>query len=325
MRFRIAAIAVVVLTQNLGTPAHAVRPVCDVPSPALGQAVTCTQQGTGFPVAVPSGALTMVATVKGAGGGGGGAAGSGIAGAGSNGAKVVATITVAGLTSISVTVGLGGPKGTGDPLTSGQDGGASIISSGAGSLITAGAGKGGGSAAHCGSGLPGSAATGSSSIADNTVIDAAGGSAGGAAGSPGAYGTSSDGTPGSDGWVTFTFYGVGASGGDSGPSPSTPASRSITWGGRGSGSASSALTEGTWENTPSASEWTLPGHVLLGWATDPAFPVAIAERSTGAYDGVIDGRRMIFIPAGKPTFVSGDAALHAIWAPEQRAQLIGRC
>ena len=139
-------------------------------------------------------------------------------------------------------------------------------------------------------------------------------------------GTSSavSGLDGRDGSVTYTFYGVNT------PSPgatevAAPAARTFAWRGQGSGSTNGAFTEGTWQNTPSASEWTLPGHVLLGWATDPQFPVSIAQQARGAYDGVIDGRRMIFIPAGQPTFVSGDASLHAIWAPSSRATLIGRC
>ena len=77
-------------------------------------------------------------------------------------------------------------------------------------------------------------------------------------------------------------------------------------------------SQGTWATLPSAAECTRVGQTLLGWASTSDFPVAIAKRQVdagwGAYDGPIDGRRMIFIPAGRPTLISGDCALHAIWS-----------
>jgi hypothetical protein len=35
-------------------------------------------------------------------------------------------------------------------------------------------------------------------------------------------------------------------------------------------------------------------------------------------DETVDGTRMIFIPAGLPTLLSGDNTLHAIWGPAAR-------
>lgn len=77
---------------------------------------------------------------------------------------------------------------------------------------------------------------------------------------------------------------------------------------------------------PSADECTQtgpkanPSAKLLGWATDPNFPVAIAQRQVnngwGAYetfneDGQLTG---VFIPAGGATFVSGSNNLYPIWS-----------
>ena len=83
---------------------------------------------------------------------------------------------------------------------------------------------------------------------------------------------------------------------------------------------------GEWMTLPSADECTQtgpkadPSAKLLGWATDPNFPVAIAQRQVnngwGAYetfneDGQLTG---VFIPAGGATFVSGSNNLYPIWS-----------
>lgn len=56
---------------------------------------------------------------------------------------------------------------------------------------------------------------------------------------------------------------------------------------------------------------------LMGWSTTPDFPVEIARNQVamgwGTYDGPINGQRMVFIPAGGSTLVSGDNTLHPIW------------
>lgn len=324
MRIALAASSLLLLVPMAAPAANAVSPgSCTTTTPALGVEVTCSAALNSLAITVPTGAETMTATVLGGGGGGGGAQATGLGGAGSNGAKVVATVIVTGLTAISVTVGAGGDGGSGATYASGDPGGASTISSGPGPLINAGGGNGGaGSNNQCSTASSGAPATGSSSVAGDAVIEAAGGGAGGAGAIAGGNPTS--GGRGSAGSVRFTFYGPGTASPNA-TVAAAPAVRSFAWRGQGSGSTSGTFTEGTWQTTPSASEWTLPGHVLLGWATDPQFPVSIAQQARGAYDGVIDGRRMIFIPAGKPTFVSGDASLHAIWAPISRVTLIGRC
>lgn len=78
---------------------------------------------------------------------------------------------------------------------------------------------------------------------------------------------------------------------------------------------------GEWLTLPAAGDCTSttrPTAKLLGWSTSAKFPVALAQsqidKGWGAIDDVFDGIRMIFIPAGKATFVSGGNSLHPIWA-----------
>lgn len=87
-------------------------------------------------------------------------------------------------------------------------------------------------------------------------------------------------------------------------------------------SPKASAISGTWLSLPGARDCTASATrqsaSLLGWSTSPLFPVARAKIQTengwGAFDGPIDGVRMIFIPAGKATFVSGDNTLYGIWA-----------
>jgi len=81
---------------------------------------------------------------------------------------------------------------------------------------------------------------------------------------------------------------------------------------------------GSWLTLPSASECSQsgpnakPGARLLGWATSASFPVAQAQaqidKRWGVIDEVIGGTRMIFIPAGMPTFISSSNNLFPIWS-----------
>lgn len=81
---------------------------------------------------------------------------------------------------------------------------------------------------------------------------------------------------------------------------------------------------GSWLTLPSADQCTQsgpsakPGAKLLGWATNASFPIARAQaqidKKWGVIDEVIDGTRMIFIPAGMATFVSGSNNLFPIWS-----------
>jgi hypothetical protein len=80
---------------------------------------------------------------------------------------------------------------------------------------------------------------------------------------------------------------------------------------------------GGWLNLPSANDCTPPaamaGATLLGWATTPDFPVAIAQRQVnngwGAYESFNEGGQItaVFIPAGRAIFLSGANNLYAIW------------
>ena len=87
-----------------------------------------------------------------------------------------------------------------------------------------------------------------------------------------------------------------------------------------SGSAAKGFV-GSWLTLPSAGDCTSttkPDAKLLGWSTHANFPVERAQsqvnKGWGAIDEVINGVRMIFIPAGQATFISGPNSLHPIWA-----------
>lgn len=78
---------------------------------------------------------------------------------------------------------------------------------------------------------------------------------------------------------------------------------------------------GAWLTLPGDDECssvTNPDANLLGWSTSANFPVELAQsqvdKGWGAIDDTFDGVRMIFIPAGQATFVSGPNSLHPIWA-----------
>lgn len=81
--------------------------------------------------------------------------------------------------------------------------------------------------------------------------------------------------------------------------------------------SATAGSEGTWQQLPKATECSKAGSTLLGWATSAAFPVGRAKEQVakgwGAIDEVIDGVRMIFIPAGGYTLITGENSLYAIW------------
>lgn len=86
------------------------------------------------------------------------------------------------------------------------------------------------------------------------------------------------------------------------------------------GSAATGVM-GEWLFLPAAddcSSTTNPDAKLLGWSTSANFPVQRAQSQVdnrwGAIDEVFDGVRMIFIPAGQATFVSGPNSLYPIWA-----------
>ena len=81
---------------------------------------------------------------------------------------------------------------------------------------------------------------------------------------------------------------------------------------------------GSWLTLPSADQCSQsgptakPGAKLLGWSTSATFPIARAQaqidKKWGAIDEVIDGVRMIFIPAGQAVFISGSNNLFPIWS-----------
>lgn len=81
---------------------------------------------------------------------------------------------------------------------------------------------------------------------------------------------------------------------------------------------------GSWLQLPAADACSQsgpnanPNAKLLGWATDPIFPVAVAKEIVDLKYGPIDdyfyGMRMIFIPAGGWTYISSSNNLYPIWS-----------
>jgi len=122
--------------------------------------------------------------------------------------------------------------------------------------------------------------------------------------------------------------GGGGGGGSSSSSSSTPVTETLSLSTAASGATCSGGNptgySGAWLTLPSADKCTQsgpnakPGAKLLGWATSASFPVARAQaqvdKKWGVIDEVIDGTRMIFIPGGMATFVSGSNNLFPIWS-----------
>jgi len=88
--------------------------------------------------------------------------------------------------------------------------------------------------------------------------------------------------------------------------------------------SSESGSAGTWVNVPAANDCappaSKPNATLLGWATSPDFPVAIAQRQVdngwGAYETFNDAGQLtgVFIPAGGATLVSAPGKLYAVWS-----------
>ena len=119
-----------------------------------------------------------------------------------------------------------------------------------------------------------------------------------------------------------------SSGGSSSSSSSTPAVETLSLSVAASGATCTGGNPtgyaGSWLTLPSADQCTQsgptakPGAKLLGWATSSSFPIARAQaqidKKWGVIDESINGVRMIFIPAGMATFVSGSNNLFPIWS-----------
>ena len=127
--------------------------------------------------------------------------------------------------------------------------------------------------------------------------------------------------------VAWTVTGGGGGGGSSSSSAAAPLetlSLSVAASGATCTGGNPAGYSGSWLTLPSADQCTQsgptakPGAKLLGWATSASFPIARAQAQIDKKWGVIDeeigGVRMIFIPAGMATFVSGSNNLFPIWS-----------
>ena len=128
--------------------------------------------------------------------------------------------------------------------------------------------------------------------------------------------------------LNFTVDGGGGGGGEtSSESTAQPATVALlinTVDGSTCRQSSESGFAGTWVKLPSANDCTAPssraGSKLLGWATNPNFPVDIAQRQVtngwGAYETYNNEGQLtaVFIPAGGSTYLSGDGNLFAIWS-----------
>lgn len=274
-----------------------------------------------------------------AGGGGGGAAvyDSYIGGSGSS------ANTAAGGNGVGRNASGGeGADGTG----SGGDGGVGIIGNGSAgsSWSVGGAVNGGGGAGNAG-GDGGDGYGGGGGGANDNISNFGGGGAGGsyvdtqyligsatfasatgANGAAGQGGTSAaqPGATGGVGYVSIRFY--------IGPvmAASSPAARAVNLDfslpeGVACNFNSVEASLGSWVELPSASDCTITPRdggedpSLLGWATQEAFPVDIAQRQVdngwGAYETFSDDGQLtgVFIPAGGYTTVTNDTNLYPIW------------
>jgi hypothetical protein len=182
-----------------------------------GDTVTCTFGFTGTPTTwtVPAGVTSAALTLYG-GSGGAGSTNVGVGGPGGAGAEVTGTVSLAGVSTLTINVaavggnepsGTGGYGGGGESGFGGQygggGGGATTVSDSTGTLLVAGGGGGGGmgsfdlmSAGGAGgnadqAGQPGQTATDQGATLDGGGAGGAGTQTTGGAGGPGGSGTSS--------------------------------------------------------------------------------------------------------------------------------------
>lgn len=293
--------------------------------------------GGGGLTSVYNGSTAQV--IAGGGGGGGGwadsAGGNGAAAntaAGGDGQIVTGSPDSAGKGGAGGAGGAGGTGASASPQSSGNPGGA--VNGGAGQDAGFGSGSSGG--------------TGSTGGASQDGTGSAGGGAGYGGGGGGAWvgGVNSGGGAGGSYAVGSAAYAPGTNGGlahsaggdgrvtinttCSGSPSSTPVATTealhLATGPAGAtctGGNPSGLS-GSWLTLPSADQCkpsgtaVKAGATLLGWSTSASFPVASAQaqvdKSWGAIDETIGGVRMIFIPAGMATFVSGSNTLYPVWS-----------
>ena len=199
----------------------------------------------------------------------------------------------------------------------GGNGGAGIASRISGTLRYY-AGGGGGGSGRVGTPTSGGSGVGGSGLrADNGsgTVFATDGAANTGSGGGGGTKVSNDSGAGGSGVVIVRIGGAA----DPVPAEAPAATWSLGLNADGGVCSESATVgaEGTWQQLPKATACSKAGVTLLGWATSPAFPVGRAKEQVakgwGAIDEVIEGVRMIFIPAGGYTFITGENSLYAIW------------
>lgn len=140
--------------------------------------------------------------------------------------------------------------------------------------------------------------------------------------------TTAAGSPCGNESITLSFNSGGGGGGSSSSAASAPVLETLTLevstGNTSCSGGSPTGYTGSWLQLPAADACSRSGPnanpkaMLLGWATDPIFPVSVAQQIVdlkyGPIDGDFYGKRMIFIPAGGWTYVSSSNTLYPIWS-----------
>lgn len=126
----------------------------------------------------------------------------------------------------------------------------------------------------------------------------------------------------------LTFNAGGGNNNNSSSSTPTPVTETLSLAVAASGATCAGGNptgySGSWLTLPSADQCSqsgptaMPGAKLLGWSTSANFPIARAQsqvdKKWGVIDEEIDGIRMVFIPGGMATFVSGSNNLFPVWS-----------
>lgn len=120
-------------------------------------------------------------------------------------------------------------------------------------------------------------------------------------------------------WVDAAWVPSGNSGSGSAGGPGNGSTQwALTFSSKGE--ERTAVTEAGspgWMPLPLVESSARSDERFLGWSTSPDFPARVAaeqlQKGWGAIDDVFDGKRMIFIPAGAWTQISGSNHFYGIW------------
>lgn len=282
-----------------------------VVAPNSGILLVIAGGGGGGGLANPAGTGAAGAAAGTAAGGSGGTGGS--AGGGTGGVDGMGGVGGFALTAgfNGSTYAAGGAGGTGGGNVGGYGGGGY------------GGGGGGGSNGNTdqgGGGAGGSYVNATYLVGTGTFAPATSGGAGGA-------GSAATGSAGGAGLIEITFilYVPPSDSAESTLAPRTVSIRFALPTGVSCSFDAVAASTGAWMQLPGAQDCTMTTTAntqptLLGWATDPEFPIDLAERQVtngwGAYETFNNDGQLsaVFIPAGGYTVLTNDTNLYPIWS-----------